>query len=439
MPPVDRDTIQTVMNEAAIPGVSIASVYKKEAPSTTVLEITDAKSPASEEITPETVFGAASLSKPVFAYLVLKLIEKNQSEQAKPSLGKFTMPESSGLTDFDLDTPLVKIISMKKLDMDGLILDESELPKAEKLTARMILSHMTGLPIGHNPQDGALKFQFEPNTGYGYSGIGFIYLQKVIEQLTGSNLETLAKENVFQKMPHSTFCADPSKPLETCAANSLHTTATDYAIFFQNWMNDPSPALQEAFIPQVILTSDKMKIGEKVPEDVLKHVAWGLGVGLQLDDQGKAISAYHSGDMNKWRAWVGINLEDKSAIVYLSNSHNGHILANQIIRPTIKLDHAANYFFKRYGFASNLAGLRSDWQTNPSWGLAKPKIEMTTHSPQADKQQEVTLEKITQYKDKIRETKKADPDYMAPTESSEAKKREKYSPFNTTPKPPWKY
>ena len=78
-------------------------------------------------------------------------------------------------------------------------------------------------------------------------------------------------------------------------------------------------------------------------------VAWGLGWGMQVDEQGK--KAYHSGDMNEWRTWVAVDLEQKSAVVYFANSHNGHILAEQIISPHIHLEHVFNYFFQTYGFA----------------------------------------------------------------------------------------
>ncbi len=59
-----------------------------------------------------------------------------------------------------------------------------------------------------------------------------------------------------------------------------------------------------------------------------------------------ASRAYHSGDMNEWRAWVAMNLEDKSAIVYFSNSHNGHILADSIIYPEVEIDNVLNYLFQ---------------------------------------------------------------------------------------------
>jgi hypothetical protein len=132
-------------------------------------------------------------------------------------------------------------------------------------------------------------------------------------------------------------------------------------------MYDDNPEIKKAFNPihspvdgRIFnMTEDAWAMGVGVPENDLKHVAWGLGWGLEIDDQGNAISAYHTGDMNKWRAIVAMDLSNKTAIVFFANSNDenyshGHILANQIISPHVKLEHALNYFSQKYGFAVKL-------------------------------------------------------------------------------------
>ena len=61
----------------------------------------------------------------------------------------------------------------------------------------MVLSHGTGLPNWGGEQ---LTLQFEPGTAYGYSGEGFVYLQKAIERATGQSLEALARREVFEPL-----------------------------------------------------------------------------------------------------------------------------------------------------------------------------------------------------------------------------------------------
>lgn len=377
--PFNQAQIQTTMRQADIPGLTAASI--QQGVISEQLTLGTMHQTTATPVTETTVFGAASLSKPVFAYLVLKLMQRHEN-----------------LTEFNLDTPLSSILSLRHLNLDGLLFNKADLPAAEKITARMVLSHSTGFPLSHNPEQGPFRLQFEPGTAYGYSGISFIYLQQVIEKLTASNLQTLAEEHVFKNMPHSRFCVDPDKPLEACAANSLYTTASDYALFVHDWMHDPD--MQEAFVPQINLINDKMTIGNKVSEQNLSHVAWGLGVGLELNDAGQPISAYHSGDMNMWRTWVGMNLEEKTAVVYFSNATNGHILAEQMITPNVNLEHASPYFFTRFDFAKSIDELRTDWQTNPSFGLAGPSFTEKLWcklQEEAKEELDFTGEKLCQY------------------------------------------
>lgn len=363
---IDTTVVKKTMDAVGVPGISVASA-RRDGLMTTIItdEAGHTDSSLATEVSPDTVFGAASLSKLVFAYLVLKLIEANNDPLKKDRLGtgQFNLPE--GLTHFDLDTPLYDILPMEGFS------DEADIAKIKKLTARMVLSHRTGLP-----NDFPLKFDFEPGTEYGYSGIAISYLQKVIDKLTNSNLEALAKKYVFEPigMNNTSFITDKNIPME--AANSLHTTAAAYAKFVVAWMYDDNEELKKAFKPihssvdgRVFnMTEDDWAVGVGVPEDDLKHVAWGLGWGLEIDDEGNAISAYHSGDMNKWRTWVAVNLQDKTAIVYFANSNNeknshGHILADQIISQNVEtkveLKHALNYFFQKYGFARKI---EDNWQ-----------------------------------------------------------------------------
>lgn len=386
----------------------------------------------SDDVTVETIFGAASLSKPVFAYLVLKLIEANNLDTAKPGLVKFSKK-------FNLHTPLHEVYPQLLFKFSA-----HDQDKAKKITAKMVLSHTTGLPIMYNEYkfaliteteervplkiyinttkdgleyevigiDGKLKkdtiswkelpdiprtateliqseaqrkfvttlleltskkgfttgpirFQFEPGTKYAYSGPGIAYLQETIEAVTNSDLETLAQENVFGKqalnMANSTYVGEKDKPPQ--AANSLCTTPSDYAKLISSWINDQGlKKLFDAFEPLVTMTDAELpdnwiiKGAKDIKLEDKESVAWGLGMGLEIKNN-KVIAAYHTGDMNEWRTWVAINLEDSSAIVYFSNSHNGHILAEQIISPHVPLNHAFNYFFQTYGFARNLEEL----------------------------------------------------------------------------------
>ncbi|KTD04413.1 putative secreted esterase [Legionella geestiana] len=443
--PKRRDRVRATMEAAGITAVSIATAAGGKVSSHG--EFPDSAIGESVAVNKNTVFGAASLSKPVFSYLVLKLIEANAVNTAKKGTRKFTLPE--GLDHFDLDTPLSNILPLSELNIKGVpkfdTTDEAAVAAANNLTARMVLSHQTGL------EHGACQFQFEPGKGHGYSNAGLLYLQAVIDKLTQSNLEALAIKNVFTPlhMNHSSFICDKNNPQETWDAmsvNSLHTTASDYTLFVNAWMHDA--ALQHAFVPQVFMTEDKGKAGRigaakgHIPASDLEHVAWGLGWGLQTDDDGKVTTAYHSGDMNEWRAWVAMNLTDKTATVFFANSHNGHVLAEQIIPETIPMQHANNYFFPKWGFASRVEDLRPDWRENPSWGIARPEAFISGHTPQADPVQPIPAQTVSpgttqQYRERANEIRQSSPSHEPQKlVEEETESRPLFDPTKITPKSP---
>lgn len=110
-----------------------------------------------------TFFEAASLSKPVFAYFVLKL-------------------KSEGI--IDLDKPLFEYLPNTKIK------DE----RYKRITARMVLCHSTGLP--NWSETDITELQFDPGTGFSYSGEAYIYLSQVIAKLNNKSLEDL--DEIFQ-------------------------------------------------------------------------------------------------------------------------------------------------------------------------------------------------------------------------------------------------
>ena len=112
----------------------------------------------SDKVDNRTVFQAASLSKVVFAYGVLKLVDQG---------------------NLDLDTPLSKYVpEYVKNDY-----------RINAITARLVLTHRTGFP-NWRPDGQPLVIHFKPGDRFSYSGEGFVYLQRAIEKITGLPLDT---------------------------------------------------------------------------------------------------------------------------------------------------------------------------------------------------------------------------------------------------------
>src|SRR5215831_4413963 len=126
-----------------------------------------------------TCFYAASLAKPLFAYIVMQLVDRGLIDLDKP-ISQY-LPNS--LPEYD-----------NYKDLAG---DE----RWKLITPRYCLDHTTGFPNWRqfNPRDNnKLEIFFTPGSRYAYSGEGIYLLQMVVETVTGKKLEQLAEENIFQ-------------------------------------------------------------------------------------------------------------------------------------------------------------------------------------------------------------------------------------------------
>lgn len=337
---LDKNRLEVLAKQFEISGFSAS--YVNSDGIITTMPVGVETNASGSDVSEDSIFSAASLSKPLFAYMVLRLAADNQID-----------------LDDSLDTFFKKEILEAGIPVSEWIKNED----LNKLTPRMLLQHRSGLPIG-GPK-GNSEFQFEPGKNYGYSGIGIHCLQEAITAKTEKNLEELAKQYVFEHcgMTDSSFYTSKDKNLdELKAENSLNTTAPDYAKFVLKWMNDDTVEYAFKFDEDFTMQMDPWAVGMKDIEDDaleiegikdgdLDKLGWGLGCGLQKTDKG--ITAFHSGDMNNSRALVAFNLKDKTALVYFANSANGLALADEITSKTVELKQGLNYTFQKYGFERN--------------------------------------------------------------------------------------
>jgi len=124
----------------------------------------------------ETIFEAGSNGKVLAAYICLMLAREGK---------------------IDIDAPVANYVKNTWI-YDG--------TSSNKITARQLLSHTSGLSNSIEIITDK-KVHFEPGTKYKYSGVGFTYLQKIIESITGKSFNDVAKEYVFTplKMSSSSF------------------------------------------------------------------------------------------------------------------------------------------------------------------------------------------------------------------------------------------
>ncbi|MET0656229.1 MAG: serine hydrolase domain-containing protein [Pseudoxanthomonas sp.] len=155
-----------IMQAFAVPGVGIAVVEAGEVVWSRPFGVANASTQT--PVDTRTVFEDASLSKPVFAYLVLQLVDQ-------------------GL--IDLDRPLVRYRRPDYLAAH---------PWIEKITARDVLRHTTGLPNWRNsPATEKLVPMAEPGTRIDYSGEAIFWLQLAVESVTGQSLDESMQAHLF--------------------------------------------------------------------------------------------------------------------------------------------------------------------------------------------------------------------------------------------------
>ena len=356
-----------MMELANVPGLSAAIIKDGSVSWARSFGVKDATTRVAADS--ETLFGAGSLSKPVFAYAVMKLREEKL---------------------IDLDRPLVSYLSASDLPDD---------PRTKLITARHALSHSTGWQNWRFRPGDKLQFAFNPGERFSYSGEGIFLLQRVAEQITGRGFEDFMRERVFQPlgMKRSSYIRQPeheanlamghnargnpsefgtpqqrqklqelakewNKPISAWryedlvramsqaspelpsfpnfmspnAAGSLLTTASEYAGFIIRLMDKPpggAAGLGEASRREMLTSQQKINAA----------ISWGLGIGLETEQDRTCF--WHWGDNGTYKAFTFGDPLQRSGVVVLTNGANGHKIWQRVAAEATGRDHAAFLFW----------------------------------------------------------------------------------------------
>ncbi len=287
-----------------------------------------------------TMFQAASISKPVAASAVLKLVEE-------------------GKLDLDADVNLY---------LKGWKIKDSPFTSKEKITLRRLVTHTGGLTVhgfrgyakgeavptviqvlnGEEPANSAaIVPDTMPGSIWRYSGGGYTIAQKVMEDVSGKPFPNLMNELVLSKigMTNSTYQQPfPEKYYQQAsfgyrgdgqkvagdwhtypemAAAGLWTTPTDLAKFViavQNSLKDKSKNFLSPEMTKAMLT---------------KHLGdWGLGPSLS--GEGDSLRFSHGGANEGFRCNMMGFAHLGDGVVVMTNSDNGGALAGELLRSVSK-------------------------------------------------------------------------------------------------------
>lgn len=324
------------MDTLGMPGLSIAFINNGKVVYHKAIGVTNiaTRTPVDDQ----SIFEAASLSKPLFAFFVMKTVE-------------------DGL--LDLDRPLYKYLPFPELEYDR---------RYKWVTARMVLDHTTGFPNWRwfDPIDTALHLKIKrgdmyiksnPGT-FGYSGEGYYYLSKVMAQIHHLSLKNL--DSLFQVqiaaplgMEHAWFAWNdflkthkvsghkggkvslkkwpvsfPDEDSSTFgSAGKLHTEALSYAAFLTGMMQHK--VLSAASYNEML--KKRVSVPRKHEFNVNEGTsAWGLGIGIQKTKLGNRY--VHGGNNGDFQSGCVFYMQPQYGYVYFTNCDKGYQFGKQLSR-----------------------------------------------------------------------------------------------------------
>ncbi len=275
-----------------------------------------------QPINERSIFQAASLSKPVFAYIVMRMVDRGE---------------------IDLDRPIADYT-----DIDRFVDKEM----ARQLTPRIVLSHRTGLPnwaAGPSSDEwptSPITFKYPVDSCFAYSGEGYAFLQRAVEAIQGEPLDDIARLEVFEPfdMPTTSYAWQPEydsialigfnragedrgqgRHPRANSAYTLRTNATEYARFLKRGLLE-GKGLSESAHKEMFTHQTHAQRYANESRDCDSTVFWCLGFGAVNDDY-----YWHWGDNGNFKALWLLHPATKEGFVYFSDRATGHDLLDPFL------------------------------------------------------------------------------------------------------------
>ena len=281
-------------------------------------------------VTPDTVFQVGSVSKPLTAWGVMRLVEQRRLELEAPVeryLTRWHLPPSP----FDADG-----VTIGRLLSHSAGLNSQDYSPISARPLPSLEQSLSGESGGVNARSGTddVRLTMEPGQQRSYSNGGYTLLQLVIEEVTGEPFARYMQREVLDPlgMTHSSFTwqqelraqsatgydvagrAVPRSSLTEKAAGGLQTTANDLAVFVAASMTGPDeePAGRGVLTPKGVAA---LFARHRLPDGSTTS----LGYETQTLPDGTH-AAGHGGKNTGWRAEFLTLPDRREGIVVLTNS-----------------------------------------------------------------------------------------------------------------------
>ncbi len=326
-------TVTRLMKAAEVTGVALALLNNGEVAYQKAYGFRDAEK--NLPLTVDSNMSAASFTKVAFAHMVMTLVDEGA---------------------FDLDKPVYQYLP-KPLPEYPDYTDLAGDPRYKLITARILLSHTSGLPNWRwFEDDRKLRIHFQPGSKYAYSGEGIALLQLVVEAITKKTLEELMQQRVFQPldMTHTSMVwqasfennfangydeygrsLGPQKRKMAGAAGSMQTTVADFAKFVRAVMQGKglrAKTWQQMLTPQIAINSKHQFPTfdeETTEENKAIRLSYGLAWGLYWTPYGRAF--FKEGHDDGWRNYLACFEKQQIGIVIMTNSTNGEGIFKELL------------------------------------------------------------------------------------------------------------
>lgn len=294
----------------------------------------------STPVTPETLFQAASISKPVAALTALALVEQ----------GKLSLDENVNAQLKSWQVP------------------ENEFTKEQKVTLRRLVSHNAGLTVhgfrgyasdetvpsvvqvlnGEKPANSAaIRADIAPGSRWRYSGGGYTVMQQLMIDVSGKPFPQLVRELVLDQigMKHSTY--EQPLPAALTSKAALGHRATG-ALVKGKWHTYPEMAAAGLWttpsdlarfaieVQQAYAGKSSKVISPAMAKQLLTKQAGSYGLGLGLAGEGKAFYFSHGGSNEGFKCILLAFAETGQGAVVMTNGDQGSRLADELLRALAK-------------------------------------------------------------------------------------------------------
>lgn len=319
-----------------VPGVSVAVIHGDRIEWAKSYGVTDRG--GTQPVTPETMFQACSVSKPIAAMAALHWVQE----------GKLELDEDVNVRLTSWQVPA------------------SPLTATSKVTVRRILSHSAGLTVhgfaGYEPGEelptlvqildgqgpassAAIRVDLEPGTQYRYSGGGYSVLQQLLGDVLRKPFGRILQETVLAPlaMEHSTFDQPlPERLARTAAAghagdgNKIHGNWHVYPeLAAAGLWTTPSDLARFALEIQRARRGAGRVLSREMVEQMLTPQLNGFGLGLAIAGKGANKRFSHSGSNAGYKSMLVAGRDDLGVMV-MTNGERGHALIEEIARAVAK-------------------------------------------------------------------------------------------------------